>query len=213
MQYAHLINRVFVLRRYAVVLLCAAVLGMSHAAIADDQAWQTLGQLEFPKNSPTAFSEARKTRLQRKAKIQSGELWLTNEGVLVMSIQKPRAELRKVSATQLSIERGRKTRSLTLDPSRAAHQLPLIIVDVLNGDTTRLRDSFRVAATSKNSIPNNKAQAAGWRWRLEPIDTALDTGLTALVLGGEGNRLLTLRTERGSSFQEITILPEPAKSK
>lgn len=213
MRPTHTNHRGFLLRSSVAVLLCTAALALPEAVFADDHFWQTLSKLEFPQNTRTAFSEARKTRLQLKAKTQSGVLWLSSDNVLVMSIEKPRAELRTISATQLSIERGNKTRSLSLDPTRAAHQLPLIIVDVLRGDLTRLRNGFRVAPTQEKVAAKNSNQTESWSMRLVPVERALKKQLTALMLSGEGDRLLTLRTERGSSYQEITILAEPAPGK
>lgn len=221
MGYQRFKNPVFWLRGFVAAFLCVASSALPLAAFADDRVWQTLSELEFPPNTPTAFSEARKTRLQLRAKTQSGELWLADDNVLVMSIETPRPELRKISANQLSIERGGKVRSLKLDPARAAHQLPLIIVDVLSGDTTRLRDSFRVSPspaptptpTPKVALTEPVTPTSSWSWRLVPIDKTLEKQLTALTLSGKGNRLLTLRTERASSYQEIAILAEPALSK
>jgi len=185
---------------------------LSPAVVADDRAWQTLSQLEFPKDTPVAFSEARKTRLQRQAKIQTGKLWLAEGDVLVMSIQEPRSELRKITATELSLERGGKTRSIPLDPARGAHQLPLIMVDILNGNTKRLQSNFRVVpandTATSNSTEPKQAQTARWSWRLVPCASELEKQLTALTLSGEGHRLLAMRTERKSSYQEINILTD-----
>ena len=197
-------------------IVCLIALAFPTSVVANERAWQTLGAIEFPKDTRVAFTEIRKTRLQRKAKIQSGELWLQGDDTLIMSIQKPRAELRKISANQLSLERRGKTRSITLDPARAAHQLPLMITNVLRGDVARLKLNFNIIApdktNAKTKADENTAPNTAWSWHLIPTEAALEQQLTALILSGEDNRLLSLRTERGSSYQEITILPDTATS-
>jgi len=180
--------------------LAAVLIALPSAVVADERAWQVLSELEFPKDKRASFAEVRKTRLQRKEHTQTGLLWLTEDNVLVMSIEQPRTELRKISTEQLSVQRAGKTRSIALDPSRGTHQLPLLIIDVLSGDIEQLKRNFR--------ITQRQPLTKGWSWKLVPIEQTLKKQLTSLILSGEHRRLRSLRTERGASYQELTILAD-----
>ena len=187
------------------LVLTLALAASPDAGHSDKQnlAWQTLAELEFPQNTRVAFKEARKTRLQRVEKIQYGHLLLAVDGALVMQIDSPRSELRKIQGSTLSLTRGDKVRSTTLNPQRGAHQLLLAVVQVLRGETSNLKKSFQLI---KSPPEGSEKTAKDWVRLLKPKNPTLQKQMTALILRGNGQQLLSLRAERGASYQEITIL-------
>lgn len=196
----------------AATVLCAlssqTVADESNPSATKPDVWQNLAALQFPATTKIPFSETRKTRLHRKPKTQSGHLWLSDAGDFVMLIELPREEERRLSGTQLSLTRNGKTRSTQLDPSRGAHQLLLAVVDIMQGNTDRLRQDFSVQADSPSAD-----NAAGWSWSLTPKSESMRREMSQLTLRGRANSLTSLRAERGRSWQQIQILgsnlPQP----
>ena len=186
------------------------------AEATSQSGWSRIEALEFPVDTPVAFMETRKTRLQRKPKTQRGTLWLDADGSFVMSITEPRIEERRLSNTTLSLTRpakkGSKTRSTSLDPDRGAHQLLLSIMNVLQGNVVALQKSFSLApdagAGADPDASPEVTSSPSWVLSLTPTRKKLRKQLTGLTLRGRDNELVSIRAERGSTFQEIEIMPE-----
>ena len=170
----------------------------------NEAAWQLLSNLRFPVDTAVAFEESRKTRLQRKPKHQQGELSLSSDGDLAMRITSPRKELRQISGNILSLSRGTKTRSTTLDRSKGSQQLLVAIVDLLSGDISGLKSKFAITSQT-DATPNLDSGPYEWAWKLIPLDNQLAEQIDSLLLSGNGNQLLELRAQNGSSFHTLRI--------
>lgn len=206
----------------------AAALALSAAlpAAADEAAWERLADLAFPREERVAFVERHLNRLLRAPAEQSGELWLTNGGAAVMRVYSPRLEERRIEDDRLVLRRPRRRhagaedpdaaigngieRRRMLDPERGAHLMLALILDVLSGDISELRQRFD---SRFSPLDDSADHRGGWEIELVPRDPAFRRELVAVRLRGDGNRLAFLRMSRGTrNWREIRLLfPSPGR--
>ncbi len=199
----------------------AAVLALLAAApvAADDAAWERLAGLTFPREQRVAFVERHLNRLLRAPVEQRGELWLTSDGVAVMRVHAPRLEERRIEGDRLVLRRphrrrtGPKERDAALDKGterrrklnreRGAHLVLAIILDVLSGDVSELRQRFDSTSISLD----DSAEGDDWEIELVPRDPRLRSELVSVRLRGAGRRLAFLHLSRGArNWREIRLL-------
>ena len=122
-----------------------------------------------------------------------------------MLITSPRRELRQISGNILSLSRGTKTRSTTLDRSKGSQQLLVAAVDLLSGDVSGLKSNFSIASAKKEAT-NLDGDSYEWAWELIPLDGQFAEQIDSLVLRGSGDQLLALKAQNGSSFHALRII-------
>jgi len=180
-----------------------------------DGLWHTLAKLSFPTETRTPFRETRSSKLLRNPAQQTGELWIAANGDFVMQILTPRQEERRLSEQRLSLTRSRtdkngklrsKQRRIKLDRTKGSHQLLLSIVDVLEGNITKLQQRFDISAEAVTDTTNQQA----WSIALTPKNSELRNDMQQLLLQGEDDKLRSLRTTRSNNgWQQIDLLARP----
>lgn len=199
------------LAAFIVTLLTAIALPAlsAESSASTEAAWKTIAKLSFPRETRVSFRETRSSKLLRTPAQQTGALWIEHSGDFVMQVMTPRRELRRLSQKRLTLIRGKKQRSVTLNPDKGAHQLLLSIMDVLEGNVPKLQERFTIEQW--NVTQTNRGDS--WAVALAPIDSGLRKGIQRLLVRGRGQALLSLRTERSaSSWQELVILSTPLAS-
>lgn len=189
---------------------CATGVGLSLAFLnlhAADDAFGRLASIDFPRNQRIAFVEEQKTRLLRGAMELHGEVWLEDDGTMVMRVLEPYVEERRIEAEQLVLirppRRGKRDpadaianaprRIAPLDPSRGTHLALWAAVKVLSQDGDALRTTF----TASWLVRDADDAPSQWVVELTPRDEAARRHLRSIRLYGRANSLGRIRTEHG----------------
>ena len=199
----------------------AAAVALSAAlpAAADEAAWKRLAGLKFPREERVAFVEQHLNRLLRTPAEQHGELWLTSDGIAVMRVHDPRLEERRIDGDSLVLRRPHRRRVRAedreaaldagterrrkLNRERGAHLVLAIILDVLSGDVSELRQRFDSTSTALD----DSVEGHDWEIELVPRDPRLRSELVSVRLRGTGHRLAFLHLSRGvRNWREIRLL-------
>lgn len=197
----------------------ALVLSAALPAAADEAAWKRLADLTFPREERVAFVERHLNRLLRAPAEQRGELWLTSDGIAVMRVHAPRLEERRIEGDRLVLRRPHRRRTgaedreaalnngterrRKLHRERGAHLMLAIILDVLSGDVSELRQRFDSTSTSLV----DSAEGHDWEIELVPRDPRLRGELVTVRVRGTGRRLAFLHLSRGArNWREIRLL-------
>ncbi len=211
------------LRGVPVYLL--AICALSWPSLSSAEALQRLQGLVFPVDVEVSFEQRQSNTLLRRVQKAEGTLRRSEQEGLVMLIQQPRKEERRIADGAVTLVRWRKhprtrgmlavTRTLQLDPEKAAH-IPLLAMEaVLTGDLDFLSRHFRARElpleNSEYARPSVSPELATWRVSLEPLAVAT----TRVTLYGMGKHLLMFRSEQRDaveidktiSWLEVTIQP------
>ena len=178
----------------------------AHAA---EDAFGRLAGIDFPRNERIAFVEEQKTRLLRSPMELRGEVWLEDDGTMVMRVLEPYLEERRIEAEQLVLIRPPRRskqnpvdaianaprRTTPLDPSRGTHLALWAAVQVLSQDADALRTRFAASWLDRGSDDT----PTRWAVQLTPRDEALQRHLRSIRLYGRSNSLGRIRTDHGAN--------------
>lgn len=206
------------------LVLAQPVMGQStNAATPSDpalpgcDAQARLAQIELPSDVEVGFVQTHKNPMLRAAVQQRGVLVRESGGDLLMRIETPRWEERRLSATAVALTRKENnrrgggthtaTRSMRLDPGQPQHLALLAMYAAVDGDVQMLREHFLLSCAE---IP------AGWQITLQARATAPAASMPRLLLHGVGQHLSGYRSETFDAtgvlqqFLYVDILVEPS---
>lgn len=185
-----------------------------HAA---DDGFERLADIDFPRNERVAFVEEQKSRLLRNPMELRGEVWLEDDGTMVMRVLEPYVEERRIEAGQLVLLRPPRRsnrspadaianaprRTTPLDPTRGTHLALWAAVKVLSQDDDALRTTFTASWLDRDS----GNAPSGWAVELTPRDEAARRQLRSIRLYGRANSLGRIRTEHGANrWRDMRLL-------
>lgn len=179
----------------------AALLGLMLVGLAGAVTPEEIGSIvrgiDTPRDTPIPFVERRANRLLAEPLKVSGDILFTSEGTLSKKIGAPFDESVTISSKRVALQRGEKTRNLSLDRRPDIKAFYTGMQALIAGDVTALFASFDVAATG---------DANGWILDLAPKEKKLRKFVARLVISGKGGRVLTVRTEQpGGDWQEMAF--------
>lgn len=193
----------------------AALLATASALAAEPTAAAAgrtlLEALDFPRESPVGYSEIQRSPMLKRAIESRGRVWLTADGALVMQMESPRLEERRIEGEVLSIARSRSRsqagqrsdlsslelkRTVALKADRPAHLLLLAASALLHGNLDWLAAQFHITALTA------EAAAEQHQVRLTPKAAALAAALPAITLTVRGAELREMDADRGRRGQQ-----------
>lgn len=178
--------------------------------LAGEEDVRRIAALEFPVERRVAFVALQMNRLLREPAEQRGTVWIGADGALVMRIEEPVVEERRLHQGQLSLRRlpkgssdmtlsdmnaalaRAKRRTMKLDVNRSAHVAVAALADVLQGDVASLRRRFSIVA-----VPADGKHTDDWAAELVPTDPLLRKTLGRVLLHGRGVQLTALDIGHG----------------
>jgi outer membrane lipoprotein-sorting protein len=154
------------------------------------------------KKGEATFTEQRFVRGLEGPLEASGVLSFTPPDKLTRRTLTPRPETMSVDGNILTLSRGGRSRTLTLDSMPELLGMVEAMRGTLSGDTQSLQRYFRSTVTG-----------SGDKWTLElaPIDSRLAAQVRTLRLSGRGGEVLGIEMEFiGGDRSVMTITPGPA---
>jgi len=161
-------------------------------------AGEILAALSFPVDVEVAFTQSQMNPLLRRVNRQQGVMSKTADRGLVMTVNTPRPEERRLHdgfATLTRIkghdrlsERENVTRRKKLDPASPADLALLSLHALMYGDIAILQRHFEFSAAH--------IAADGWELELVPRADQMQRKLSRLRLAGVGSHLTQFRSER-----------------
>ena len=185
--------------------------------LADDGPLRRIADLATPVERRVPFVELRMNRLLRKPAEQRGTVWVGADGALVMRIEEPFVEERRLHEGQLSLRRlppgdvtnvetalaQARLRTMKLDLGQSAHAAVAALADVLRGDVASLERRFTMSAA-----PANGDKEDDWAIELVPTDAKLRRALGHVLLRGRGTHLAGLEVGHGpKKWRKMRFLP------
>ena len=173
---------------------------------ADQDGQQRIAALEFPVEQRVPFVELQMNRLLREPVEQRGTVWIEANGALVMRIEEPLVEERRLHQGQLSLRRltrrnmsagldaaleQARTRTTKLDVRRSAHLAVAALADVLRGDVESLHQRFDI-----DTLPASGNDEDDWTVELVPMNAGLRKTLGLVRLHGKGIHLVGFDVEQ-----------------
>ena len=191
------------------VVAVASVVSLSSAQ-ADEEALRRIGEIRFAVDQRIAFTERRHSPLLRRPIVQHGLVWTDSMGDVVMQIQTPRLEERRIEKDRLVLRRSNRRdsgspdealksatpRYRKLDPSRPMHLALWAAAQVIAGDTAALQSHFAVVPRPDESL-GAEAPSSGWGVELIPRDGKARSVLPAIRLYGRATQLQYVVIDRG----------------
>ena len=173
-------------------------------ACAASSAWalelpELMAQLAKQKSGEARFTEQRFVRGLEGPLDSSGTLSFTAPDKLARRTLTPRPESMVVDGNTLTLTRGSRTRTLTLDSMPELQGLVEAMRSTLGGDTATLKRYFRSTVTGTPE-----------RWTLDllPIDDRLAAQLRSVRMTGRAGEVLGLEMEFiGGDRSVMTISP------
>ena len=170
------------------------------------QARDLLESLNFPVDQAVGYSEQQFNPMLSRPIDSHGQLWLEADGTMVMQVESPRAEQRRLNGDRLSLARGAshlngrdrnsaEVRQIRLKPKRSTHMILLAASALLRGDIDWLSQHFELSF-SGSLIDNDQSQS--WEVLLVPTSEGLREQLPWISLHGRAQQLLKLRADRGA---------------
>lgn len=195
-----------VTNRRLTALACLLVLVCAWPCSAGEEGVRRIAALEFPVERRVAFVALQMNRLLREPTEQRGAVWIGADGALVMRIEEPVVEERRLHQDQLSLRRlprrnvadvdaalaQAKARSMKLDTGRSSHMAVATLADVLRGDVSSLQRRFSIV-----SIPTDGSHPDDWATELVATDARLSKALGPILLLGRGVHLTALEVGHG----------------
>jgi hypothetical protein len=182
------------LRALSLALLCAAA-----PAWAFDMN-ELMGLLARQKPGEATFTEQRFVRGLEGPLSASGTLSFTAPDRLVRRTLSPRPESMVVDGNNLTLSRGGRTRSMTLDSVPELLGMVEAMRGTLSGNGAVLQRYFR--STLQGS-------SADWTLDLAPLDERLSAQVASLRLTGRAGEVLGVEMEfRGGDRSVMTIVPQ-----
>ncbi len=171
---------------------------------APEPARAVLRGLQFPVQQPVGFSEQQFNPMLKQPIVSHGQVWLEPDGTMVMQVQSPTVEQRRLLGDRLSLSRPERTdengrrnagidRHLKLNPKRPTHMVLLAASALLGGEHGWLQQQFEFSLN--DAAAKNAAEA--WELLLVPIDVSLREQLPWIRLVGNAGQLRSLCADRG----------------
>jgi outer membrane lipoprotein-sorting protein len=154
------------------------------------------------KKGEATFTEQRFVRGIEGPLEASGVLSFTPPDKLTRRTLTPRPETMSVDGNALTLSRGGRTRTLTLDSMPELLGMVEAMRGTLSGDTQSLQRYFRSTVTGS---------ADKWTLELVPVDARLAAQVRMLRLSGRGGEVLGVEMEFiGGDHSVMSITPGPA---
>ncbi len=170
-----------------------------------------LSNLQFPMEVDVNFQQTQLSPLLKRVNQQRGRLRRLNDNSLVMWIDHPRREERRLANGLVTVRRQHagkeRFRQMQLDPQRPSHLVLLALEAVTQGNRRMLDRHFDMSV---------QARADSWQITFVPRAQQIRQQLTHLLVSGQGERLTHLRSERIradgtlSHWLQVSIDPVPA---
>jgi len=136
--------------------------------------------------SKVRFLEQRHNRLLKEPMLLSGYLEYVKTGQLRKVIETPFEEAFFITEDYIEIERGGKTRRLSLNRSEPIRAMLGGIEAVLAGQVEKLTSLFHYELSGVSSC---------WSLRLEPLSERISAHLSAMVVEGDDDSAISIRLE------------------
>ena len=196
-------------------LVCTCLLCIAVSGSADE--WPVF---EVPTNERVKFVERTLTPMLQRPRTARGELWVEEDGTLVMQVSEPNVEERRLSheavvlirpkGNRLSAGKRHVQRRLRLDADKPAHRALQAIPALLRGDTDMLKGMFDLSQTSPLGTQAMLTEEATWQRWLLPTSREVAAHLTWIRLDADASRperLNAIHIHRGSeSWQYLQLL-------
>ncbi len=182
---------------------CGAVLAA--LAFSTSPAWafdlpELMGLLSQQKSGEATFTEQRFVRGLDGPLNASGVLSFTAPDRLVRRTVTPRPESMSVEGNTLTLSRGGRTRTVTLDSMPELLGMVEAMRGTLTGNAQSLERYFRSTLTGSSS---------SWALELKPIDEQLAAQVRTMRLTGRGGEVLGIEMEFiGGDRSVMNITPE-----
>ncbi|MGJ7486822.1 LolA-related protein [Variovorax sp. LT2P21] len=161
---------------------------------------ELMGLLAKQKQGEANFTEQRYVRGFDGPLAASGTLSFTAPDQLVRRTLTPRPESMVVDGNNLTLSRGGRTRSMTLDSMPELQGLVEAMRATLAGNTQVLQRYFT------STVGGN---ASDWTLDLAPVDARLAAQIATLRLSGKAGEVLGVEMEfRGGDRSVMTISPK-----
>jgi outer membrane lipoprotein-sorting protein len=183
----------------ALALLCAASASWAFGLDA------LMANLAAQKSGEARFTEQRFVRGIDGPLESSGTLSFTAPDKLVRRTESPREESMVVDGNALTLSRGGRTRSLTLDSMPELSGMVDALRGTLSGNATVLRQQFKTELGGTE---------AAWTLQLTPVDERLAAQVRSLRLSGRGGEVLGVEMDFiGGDRSVMRIVPQRAAPK
>lgn len=174
------------------------------AALLPAAAWafdvnELMALLAQQKNGEARFTEERIVRGLDGPLLSSGTLSFVAPDKLVRRTLSPRPESMSVEGNALVLQRGGRTRSLTLDSMPELLGMVEAMRGTLSGNAAQLQKYFRTDLAG---------DAQGWTLDLAPLDAALAAQVRSLRISGRAGEVRGVEMEFiGGDRSVMTIVP------
>lgn len=181
---------------------CRALLAV--LALSASTAWafdlpELMGLLAQQKSGEATFTEQRFVRGLDGPLSASGELSFTAPDRLVRRTLTPRPESMSVDGNTLTLSRGGRTRTMTLDSMPELLGMVEAMRGTLTGNAQNLERYFRSTLTGSSN---------SWALELKPVDERLAAQVRSMRLTGRGGEVLGVEMEFiGGDRSVMTITP------
>ncbi len=194
--------------RFGVAVIASVALIGTWPCKADQEGQHRVAALEFPVAERVQFVELQMNRLLRKPAEQRGTVWIEADGALVMRIEEPLVEERRLHRGQLSLRRLARgnvstdldaaleeapPRTTTLDVRRSTHLALAALADLLRGDVESLSERFDIGAVLSGGNDQDD-----WTIELVPTNARLRRALGRVHLHAKGIHLVGFDVEHNS---------------
>jgi hypothetical protein len=185
--------------------LLQGVLGM-FTALAAPLAWASfdlgalMAQLAQRKSGEARFTEERYVSSIDTPLRSSGTLSFAAPDRFARRTLLPRPESMEVQGNLLKLERGGRTRQMTLDAIPELAALVDALRGTLNGDATLLQKQFRARVAGSS---------ARWTLTLTPLDARLAAQIRSLEIVGQGPELRSVEMQLNGGDRSLMIIDPP----
>ena len=180
-----------------IIKLALLVLLATDVAAQDETVRAIIASIETPRDTAVMFTERRMSPLLAAAITLSGDVEFTADGTLSKRIVSPVAELVSIAPDAIVLERGGKTRRLTMRKSGNLWLFYTSLRAILAGDPQGVADVYAA-----------EVQATGEVWQLElrPLSSEFAEFVTSITVRGSHNRIDFVRTVQGvDNWQELSF--------
>jgi outer membrane lipoprotein-sorting protein len=177
------------------------------AALSATSAWafdvnELMALIAKQKNGEARFTEQRYVRGVDGPLQSSGTLSFEPPDTLVRRTLNPRPESMSVQGNTLVMQRGGRTRTMTLDSTPELLGMVEAMRGTLSGNAPQLQRYFQAEVTGDARI---------WRLNLTPIDHALAAQLRSLSITGQQGQVQGVEMDFvGGDRSVMSITPEAA---
>ena len=160
---------------------------------------ELMGMMARRTSGEARFTEQRFVRGLDGPLVSSGTLSFQAPDRFARRTLEPRAESMVVQGNQVTLSRGGRSRTTTLDASPEATVAVEALRGTLTGNAATLQKHFR---------PRVSGSAERWTLELQPLDTAAAGPLVALKVSGQRDEVRTVETQlQGGDASVMTIDP------